>query len=158
MKPLNRSLVVSVGIVALAVGALAGALVVRYGGRPVTVTPVLSVLFVIIGVWLLIGGRGVRRLTDRRETWVTPVGAARIAVLARASAYVMSGCGGFLGGVAAVGFTRLWAPAMAFSAWSGLAGALTAVFACVCAVVVERWCIDSSSNGEDNGRGVPGRA
>lgn len=158
MKPLNRTLVVSVGIVALAVGSLASALMVRFAGRPIMVTPVLSLLFVVIGVWLLVGGGGVRRLTARRETWVTPVGAARIAVLARSSAYVMSGCGGFLAGVAAVAFTRLWAPAMAFSAWSSLAGAVGAVFACVCAVVVERWCIDSNSSGEDEGRGVPGRA
>ena len=56
MKPLNRTLVVSVGIVALAVGSLASALMVRFGGRPIMVTPVLSLLFVVIGVWLLVGG------------------------------------------------------------------------------------------------------
>lgn len=156
MEPLKLKLVGAIGIVALAVGALGAALLVRYGSGPLTVTPWTSLLFVLIGVWLLIGGRAVKKLKSREDTWVSPVGAARIAVLARACAYVMSGSCGFLAGVAIVSATRLWAPAMAHAALVGLVGSVTALFACVCAVLVERWCIDDGA--EDNGGGDLGRA
>ena len=161
MKPLNVPLIGSIAFGALAFGALVSALMVRYGAHPLTITPLIAVLFAIVGVWLLFGGRAVRRLRARQETWVTPVGAARIAVLARATAYVTSGSCGFLAGVALVSFTRMWAPAMAFAAWSALAGALGAAFAAVAAVIVERWCIDSDST-QDGRRGgskeAPGAA
>ena len=149
MKPLNLLLVASIGVVTLALGALTSALLVRAGAHPFVVTPLISLFFVLIAIWLLVGGRAVRRLRARRDTWVTPIGAARIAVLSRATAYVTSGCGGFLAGVAIVGFTRLWAPATALSAWSGLVGAITALLACGAAILVERWCRDSGSD-DDN--------
>lgn len=155
MKPLNRALVGSIGVAALAFGALIAALMVRYGSQPLVVTPWISLSFILIGLWLLIGGRAVRNLKAHKETWVSPVGAARIAVFARSSAYVLSGCTGFLMGVAGVGFTRMWAPIMAFAAWSALAGAVTALFACLSAVVVERWCRDVSSD-EDGDGGLRG--
>lgn len=148
MKPLNVGVVVGTGLGTLAIGALVAALLVRYA-QPFTVTPLISLLFLLVGIWLLVGGRAVRRLKARRETWVTPIGATRIAVLSRSSAYVMAGCAGFLGGVAAVSFTRLWAPAMAFAAWSALAGAVTAIFATTAAIIVERWCIDSDGDEDD---------
>ncbi len=151
MKPLNIGLVAAVGGVALALGALTLAVSVRYGSAQLVVTPWISLLFVAIGVWLLVGGRGVRRLKARKETWVTAPGAARIAALARATSYVASGSSGFLLGTAVVAFTRLWAPAMATAAWTGLAGGLTALFACISACVVERWCIDTSSDDQDRG-------
>ncbi len=151
MEPLKLRFIGAIGVGALAVGALGSALLVRFGSGPLVVTPWTSLLFILIGVWLLIGGRAVKRLKARQDTWVSPVGAARIAMLARASAYVMSGSGGFLAGVALVSATRLWAPAMAQSALASLIGFLTALFACVCAVLVERWCIDEG--GEDDGSG-----
>lgn len=153
MKPLNLKLVAALGAGALALGALGAAVSVRYGSNPLLITPWISLLFVIIGVWLLIGGRAVKRLKARKDTWVSAAGAAKIAVLARSSAYVTSGSAGFLGGVALVSATRLWAPAMAQSAITGLFGALTALFACVCAVIVERWCITDSSD-DEGGRGL----
>lgn len=153
MKPLNLGSVGATAAVCLALGALTAALSVRSGSTPLLVTPWLSLLFVLIGSWLLVGGRGVRQLKARKDTWVTVTGATRIAVFSRAAAYVMAGCSGFLLGISFVSFTRMWAPAMAFSAWSGLAGGLTALFACVCGVVVERWCRDDGGD-QDDARGI----
>lgn len=154
MKPLNLKLVVAIGSCALALGALGAAVTIRYGSSPLLVTPWISILFVVIGLWLLVGGRAVKRLKARKDTWVSAAGAAKIAVLARASAYVTSGSAGLLAGIALVSSTRLWAPAMAEGALTGLVGAATALFACICAVVVERWCISDSRDDEgDRGLG-----
>ena len=65
MKPLNRALVGSIGVAALAFGALIAALMVRYGSQPLVVTPWISLSFILIGLWLLIGGRAVRNLKNR---------------------------------------------------------------------------------------------
>lgn len=153
MKPLNLPIVVSLGVGALALGTLVAALMVRYASHPATVTPLICALFLLLALWLWIGGRAVKRLKAKEKTWVTPMGATRVAILARASGYVTSACSGFLGGVAIVSFTRLWASAMAFAAWSSLAGAVSALLACVVAVVVERWCVDTSGD-EDEDRGI----
>lgn len=153
MRPLSLPLVGSLGVASLAAGSLIAALMVRYATHPFTVTPLIAALFVVLAVWLWVGGRAVKRLKARQKTWVTPMGATRVAVLARSSAYVCAVCAGILIGVAAVSFTRLWAPAMAFAAWSSLAGGVSALLACVVAVVVERWCVDTSGDDED-GQGV----
>lgn len=149
MKPLNLPLVGSLGVASLGLGALIAALMLRHASHPFTVTPLITVLFLLLAVWLWVGGRAVRRLKAKERTWVTPVGATRVAVLARASAYVCVISGGLLLGVAAVSFTRLWAPAVAFAAWTALAGGISALLACVVSVVVERWCVDTSGEDED---------
>ncbi len=151
MKPLSLWLVTGVFVAFVAVGSLVSALAVSSGGNPLFVTPWLAGLFLLVGIWLLLAGRGVRRLKRREKTWVTPIIAGHTAIFARSSAPVIAAFAGFLMGVALVGFSRMWAPAMAFAAWSALASAAGAVFATFCAVVVEHWCIDDSDD-EDFGR------
>ena len=127
------------------------AVLVGSGYSPLTFTPWVAALFAAIGVWLLVAGVGVRKLKRREKTWVTPITAGRTAIFARSSAPVTSAFSGFLLGTALVGLARSWAPAMAYSGWLALAGAVAAAFAAVSAVVVERWCIDSTHDDEGDG-------
>ena len=147
-------MVAAVGGAGVAVGVLLTAFAVGLGHSPFVVTPWLAVLFVLIGVWLLVAGRGVKRLKARQKTWITPVGAGRTAIFARSSAPITSAFAGLLLGVAIVAFTRSWAPAMAYAAWMALAGAVGSGFASISAVIVERWCIDE----DDAGKTVDGHA
>lgn len=153
MKPLAIWVVATSAAVLVPIGALVSSILVFSGSHPLIITPWISVLFTLIGVLLLWAGRGVKRLKRRESTWVTPIMAARIAIFSRSSAPVIAGFGGFLLGVALVGFTRLWAPIAAASAWTALAGFLAATFGAVSAVVVERWCIDDTDEDEDGNRG-----
>ncbi len=151
MKPLSAWMVLGVWVTTLGLGALVSAVLVGSGYSPLTFTPWVAALFAAIGVWLLVAGVGVRKLKRREKTWVTPITAGRTAIFARSSAPVTSAFSGFLLGTALVGLARSWAPAMAYSGWLALAGAVAAAFAAVSAVVVERWCIDSTHDDEGDG-------
>ncbi len=158
MKPVSVPLLLGLGVGAAALGAVVSMVLLRTGGSPLIITPFLSAFFVLLGVWLLVAGRAVRHLKAKEDTWISPVGAARTAILARASAQVTAAFAGALFGVSSVGFTRLWASATAMSAWTALAGGLAATFCAIVAVVVERWCVDEgdSEGGAENKRRDPG--
>lgn len=149
MKPLSLWTLALVAALSGALGALISAMLMQSGQSLLVVTPWLSVLFVVVAIWILVLGIGVRRLRRKERTWVSSVGAGRTALFARSSAPVLAGLAGFLLGVAAVGFGRWWAPAVLYSAWFALAAGLTGTLACICAVMVERWCIDDSEDGKD---------
>ena len=142
MKPVSVPLMLGLGLGTAVLGAVVSTVLIQTGGSPIIITPFLPVFFVLLGVWLLVAGRAVRRLKVKEETWINPVGAARTAILARSSAHVTAVFTGALLGISSVGFTRLWASATAMSAWTELAGGLAAAICAVVAVIVERWCID----------------
>lgn len=150
MKPVSIPLLAGLGVAAAALAAIFSGMKISSGGNPLIVNPFVTVMFALLGIWLLFSGRAVRRLKAKEETWITPVAAGRTAILARASSYVTSVFAGGLVGVSIVGFTRLWAPAMKMSAWTAFAAGLAALFAAVVAVVVERWCVDEDAEDSSN--------
>lgn len=152
MRPVSIPVVMSVGAVGAIISFAVSFSLVRSGGDPFLVTPLLAAFFVLLAAWLLFSGRAVQKFKRREDTWIGALGATRTAVLARASAYVGALFTGVLLGVAVTGFTRMWAPAMASSAWLALAGAVAALVTTVAAVVVERWCIDDSGGDPDGAR------
>lgn len=152
MKPVSVPLLAGLGVGAAVLAAILSEIKVDQAGNPLIVTPFVTVLFALLGIWLLVAGRAVQRLKAKEQTWISPVTAGRTAILARASAYVSSVFSGAMLGVSMVGFTRLGAPAMSMSAWTALAGGLAALFAAIVSVIVERWCVDEDGDG-DVGKG-----
>ncbi|WRS30399.1 DUF3180 family protein [Actinomycetaceae bacterium MB13-C1-2] len=152
MKPLSVWTQVGLGVAGLAAGFLLQEILVQVGAHPLLITPWLALLFLLVAVFLIVFGIGVRRMKRRTKTWMTPVMAGRTALFARASAPVCATSSGVLLGIAAVGLMRSWAPMMAQSGWSALAAGSMALIAAVCAIVVERWCVDDSSDGSDENR------
>lgn len=157
MKPLAIQTLLGLALGSLLVGAAVSLVLLETGSSPPIITPFLTLMLLMLGVWQWVAGRAVKRLKGKERTWMTPIGAARTAVFARASAYVSAILTGLLIGVGLVGFTRLWAPATAMSAWTALAGAIAAAFATVVSVVVERWCIDDDED-KDSDRQGPNRS
>lgn len=154
MKPLSPLHLVVAALLSAALAALGSLVSVGMGHGPALVTPYLALLYAALALLLFAAGRAVLRLRDHRRTWMTPLMALRTAAAARASAWVGALSVGILGGIAAVGSTRLEAPAMSSSATGAGISALAAVVLVVTAVVVERWCtIDTDDPGED-GRDV----
>ncbi|QWW19862.1 DUF3180 domain-containing protein [Schaalia sp. 19OD2882] len=155
MKPVAPVLLVVIAVVTGATSGLATAVVLSSGGTPTPPTPFMSVLFVMFALVLVWLGLHVKRLRAHKETWMRPLGAARVAALARASAWVGSLMTGALGGLAAVCLTRMQAQMLVHAAlWAGLA-AVSALGWGVCAVIVERWCIvDTSDPDSDDERGL----
>lgn len=159
MKPLSIWTQVGIGVAGLAVGFLLQGILVQIGAHPILITPWLALLFVLVAVFLIVFGIGVRRMKRKTKTWMTPVMAGRTALFARASAPVCATSAGVLLGIATVGLMRSWAPAMAQSGWSALAAGTMALIAAVSAIVVERWCVDDGSDGtgENQARTRAGR-
>lgn len=154
MKPLSPLHLVTAALLSAALAALGSFISVGLGHGPALVTPYLAIVFALLSVLLFAAGRAVLRLRDHRRTWMTPLLAMRTAVAARAAAWVGALSVGVLAGIAAVGSTRLQAPAMSSSATGAGISALAALVLVVTAVVVERWCtIDTDDSGED-GRDV----
>lgn len=109
---------------------------------------------VTLAAALVVYGRRVRRLVDGEPTTLTPLGAARVAVLAQASSRVGAGVTGFYGALLAV---NLAGPASPLYRGQALPVALAAAGFLVLTIagwVVERWCRLPEDDDEDK----PGRA
>ncbi len=155
MKPLSVWLPGALAAAGLVVGLLAQGALIRVSSHPVSVTPWFSAMFLLLGLWLLVVGLGIRKLKARTHTWVSPVLAGRTALLARAAAPLSSFFAGALAGIAIVSFGRSWAPYMTGAAWSALVAALSAAFAAVVALLVERWAaLDGDQDGQDRAQGA----
>ena len=159
MKPLS---VRSVLLVIVASGVIAGLLtaaVFSVGLGPLRATPYLGLLFVILTGVMAWYGWQVRRLKRGESTRITPVGAMRVAVAARASALVAAGCFGVLAAILIVTLLRPSTSALQMAAmWAGIDGA-GAVLWSVVSFIVERWCVidtDDSSQDYPSGSRGPG--
>lgn len=150
MKPLALWLPGALAAAGLVTGLLVQSALVQVSSQPISVTPWLSVLFLLLGLWLLLVGVGIKKLKAREHTWVSPVLAGRTALLARAAAPLSSFFAGLLAGIAIVSFARAWVPYMSSAAWLALVAAITATFAAVAALLVERWA--ALGDGQDEGR------
>ncbi len=154
MRPVSKRRLLVYGIVAALVVGAAGLVVVGFGGAPLQITPLLSVLLIVLAALLDWAGLHVKRLKAHQRTWATPLIAMRIAVAARASALVASVVVGALLGVLVASLSRVAAAQMASNALAAGLGVAAGLTWCVIGYIVERWCIvdDDSEEGPDAGR------
>ncbi len=153
MKPLATWLLTVLAGAGIATGLVLQVSLIRTSHHPLSMTPWLTVMFLLLGLWLLLVGAGIRKLKKRSQTWVTPVLAGRTALLARAVAPLSSFFAGMLAGIAIASFARSWVPFMTAAAWLALAAAVAATFAAVAALLVERWAsLGDGSDGQSQGQ------
>lgn len=110
------------------------------GSHGVPVSPVSAVPFIVLGIVLLWLGRAVRRLIAREESFLTPIGASRVVVLAKSAALVGSGCVGFYAGQALLTLDNLSAPAPRQQLIAAVVALIGAAVMTALAMLVERWC------------------
>ncbi|MGC5627503.1 DUF3180 family protein [Georgenia sp. Z1344] len=91
-----------------------------------------------LGLWL--GGRAVRRLVEGERTSMTPLGAARVAALAQASAWGGSLVTGWFAAQALVAAGSWHAAFAAAHLAESVANGVAAVVLVVVGLVVEHWC------------------
>ncbi|WP_312350111.1 DUF3180 family protein [Actinomyces sp.] len=154
MRPLSVLHLVVAAVLSAALAALGSLVSVGLGHGPALVTPYLAIVHAVLALLLFAAGRAVLRMREHRRTWMTPILALRTAVAARAAAWVGALSVGVLGGIAAVGSTRLEAAAMSSSATGAGISALASVVLTVTAVVVERWCTIDTDGPNEDGRDV----
>lgn len=128
---------------ALVVGAVAYAGLSVLQSRDGTLVPVPGLMWAGIGVIagvVLVLGRSVRRLTEGKGTRMDALRAARVAMLAKASALSGGAFTGYFGAQLLVGWTNLGAPALRDHALSAGAATVAAVVLVFAGLVVEHWC------------------
>ncbi|ROR72460.1 DUF3180 domain-containing protein [Bogoriella caseilytica] len=118
------------------------------GGHGVPVSPVSAAPFIVLGIVLLWLGRAVRRLIAREESFLTPIGASRVVVLAKSAALVGSGCVGYYAGQALLTLDNLSAPAPRQQLIAAAAALVGAAVMSGVAMLVERWCEVSPEDDE----------
>lgn len=126
------------------------------GLLPVPVPVITAAGPALLAVVLLLLGRGVRRLVNQERTSMTPLGAARVVLLAKASSLVGSVLVGYFGAHVLVALDNLSAPLprdQAIAAGLALVACLALVGV---ALLVEWWCRvppddDDRSTGTNHG-------
>ncbi|WP_193312876.1 DUF3180 domain-containing protein [Georgenia subflava] len=91
----------------------------------------------VVLLWL---GRNVRRLVRRDPTSMTPIGAARVVVLAKASALVGAVLVGYFGAQLVLALENLAAPLPRDQAWAAGLSLVACVVLVGVALLVEWWC------------------
>lgn len=156
MKPLSVAVLLLMGGVCAAFAACAIALLIAMGGGPFLLSPFLPLTFLLLAGLTLWAGIHVKRLRAHQVTWMTPMGALKVAMMARASSVVGAVFAGALLGVAGVALTRMEAEAMVAMACVAAISAAAASLWCVVAGLVERWCVVDPHDDEE-GQGIEGR-
>lgn len=151
MKPLSIIRLIVIAVVVGVIGNLVTLALVVEGMNPVLISFLIPALLTIFAVLLLWAGWHVRRFKERKTTWMTAIGAMRVAIAARACALVSAGVAGFAIGTSIAASTRLDASTMEMAARDGVVAAAGAVFLCVCGVIVERWCLVDTDDGTEGG-------
>lgn len=129
--------------VALVVGAVAYAALSVLQSRDGTLVPVPAPMWAGIGVIaavVLLLGRSVRRLTEGKVTRMDALRAARVAMLAKASALSGGALIGYFGAQLLIGWSNLGAPVLRDHALSAGAATIAAVLLVFAGLVVEHWC------------------
>lgn len=94
----------------------------------------------IIAVLVLLLGRSVRRLTEGRSTRLDLIRAARVAMLAKASALGGATLTGYFAAQTLIAWTNITAPALRDHALAAGAATLACIVLAVIGMVVESWC------------------
>ncbi|WP_448073506.1 DUF3180 domain-containing protein [Georgenia yuyongxinii] len=89
---------------------------------------------------LLVLGRNVRRMVKRLPTSMTPIGAARVVMLAKASALVGAALVGYFGAQLVVTLDDLAAPLPRDQAWAAGFALVACLVLVGVALLVEWWC------------------
>lgn len=144
------ALVVTYGIVALAVGA----------GSPSPQAHWLTHVFLLVlTVVLVLQGRGVKRMVDGKETSMTPIEASRVLTYAKTASVVGSVIAGYFVAIAIFVATLPPAPVREQALVSGVAGFLVCAAMVAAGLVVEHWCsVDPPSDDDDGSHGPRGFA
>lgn len=151
MRPLSKGGLLLMGALTAVLVAGLSLMSVASGASPVIVTPMLTILQLLLAALLLWAGLHVKRFIARTRTWVTPLSAMRIALSARASAIVASLLVGALLGILVASLSRIGAPEMMRNVLASAFGAAAGLAWGVIALIVERWCLVDEDDREDGG-------
>ncbi|MDO5494648.1 MAG: DUF3180 domain-containing protein [bacterium] len=107
----------------------------------------------VITLWVFVRGRAVRQMVEGGDTNMTPLEAARIAMMAKTAAVVGSLLAGYFAAVALFVMGLPSAPVRVELLISGLVGILVAGVMVVVGILVEGWCrIDPPDEDGPGGR------
>lgn len=152
MKPTRWFTLFAIMAAAILFAFLIDRTVAAFGAIPFQVNWFFPALPLIIALVVIIAGRAVKALRSREETWITPLGAARVAIFSQAASRVGAGLTGFAAGHALYAWMSGNVPLWREQLWQSAAAALGWLVLTVCAVMVERWCtIESSDDDDDDG-------
>ncbi|MDD9206630.1 DUF3180 domain-containing protein [Georgenia sp. 10Sc9-8] len=130
-------------VLAVLVG-LGSAVVLRLldaqGLAPVPVPALSGAGLAVLAVVLLVLGRSVRRMVSGEESRMTALGAARVAMLAKASALGGAALTGYFGAQLATALEHVAAPLPRAQAWASGGAVLACLLLVGAGLVVEWWC------------------
>lgn len=152
MKPLALPPLAGYGLLGLVLTAAFSVVMLTLGFPPFMVSPLGGVASIVLAILLLVAGNGVRRLREGKTTRMTPIWAFRIALLARASAWVNATIVGCWTGLALSLLPWIEAVGARSAALWALFAALCALAWTIVGIIVERWCqIDSDEPDNEGG-------
>lgn len=103
---------------------------------------------IVLAVALIWLGSAVKRLKAREKTWITPIGAARVAAGALASSRGGALLGGYFTGHLALVLLHLENEAVAVHLWADVFSLACATFVMVAALWAESCCATSPGDGD----------
>lgn len=152
MKPTRWFTLVGIGAIAILCAFFIDRTVAAFGAIPFQVNWFFPALPLIIALVVIIAGRAVKALRSREDTWITPVGAARVAIFSQAASRVGAGLTGFAAGHALYAWMAGNVPLWREQLWQSAAAGVGWLCLTICAVVVERWCtIEAGEDDDDDG-------
>ena len=129
--------------IAIIVG-LASQLVLVYlddrRAHPVPVSAITTMLLLALAVMLWRGGLGVKKLIARQETRIDAIGAARVAMFAKACSLGGSGLAGYFGAQTFIGARNYSSPLYFEHTWIAATTLLACLALVTVALIVESWC------------------
>ena len=157
MQPLRKLTLVALGTIALLAGYFLSNLAVKMGGTPLQFSPILTVLIFCGAVVLAIFGQAVKRLRDRKPSWIQLAKAPLVALVAQASAVWAALFLGYLLSQLILAYQLRHAEMAGSFAGNTIALALVNLLLLVVALLVESWCIiDDGEDGSAGANPAPG--
>ncbi|OKL48696.1 DUF3180 family protein [Boudabousia marimammalium] len=150
MKRLNYLLLAGIVLIAGVGGWVITQWIIVNAYNPIVMTPLLSILFFGVAVYLFVQGRQVLKLKRRERTRMTPLGAFRVVVMSHSGAYTASLFLGLLTSQIWIGAAHWEIPLLRTNALYAGLNALGALALLIVSIIVERWCvIDDDENSND---------
>jgi len=140
MERTSRQTLLLTAVVAGAVAYAALAVLESRGGALVPVPALTGLGLAVVAAVLLALGRSVRRLTEGKETRMTYLRAARVAMFAKAGSLSGSALAGYFAAQVLLAWRNISAPALREHGLSAAGALLACLVLVVVALVVEHWC------------------